>query len=801
MADPFAPLVQDQDIRRQGREGLNRALASLKAAIGDARETVLRASAEQAGQFVAAGALDEAFAQKAIEDAAASIGLIRDIGLKPLKAAILDGLKAGKKKPAAVGAGKTDEWIPIAPVPGDAPAAPERHPKLGLPSAKWTYRDAAGALLGFVLRFDGEGGKEFRPLVLHQRDSKREWRWSSWSTPRPLYGLDRLAEKPTAQVLITEGEKAADAAARLLPELAVITSANGSKGAAHADWSVLRGRAVSIWPDADAAGLDYANTVARHAGDAGAASVSVISMPAGVAVGWDAADAERDGWTSQQCAELVTASKPIDAAAAAPAAGDGRKRIPQRDALIGLTEFCDLWHDAYRTAFVTFPVKDHRENWPVRSREFRMWLSGRFFEETGAAIGGQALEDGVRILEARAVNDGPEHVPATRVGRGNDRLYLDLGDAKWRAVEIDATGWRVVKFPPIKLVRSIAMRPLPEPEAGGTIEELRQFLNVRDEGSFMLVVAWLVASLRDRGPYPVLVLNGEQGSGKSMFTRYLRALIDPSAAPIRAVPKDDRDLVVSAGNSWVLAFDNLSSVPVWLADALCRLATGGGFATRMLHTDREESIFEASRPIILNGIPSLTDRADLADRAVCIHLAAIPEENRRPEDELSELFESKRPLILGALLDAVSAALRNVAGVRLERSPRMADFVKWTSAAAPGLGWDNADDFIKVYAENRKDVTDATFEADPVAVAIVDFIMTVHPQEGWSGSATELLAQLNERVSDGVRRSKLWPLSAQAMGNRIDRIAPLLRGKGFTVERRNSGGRITTIVPPRPIEI
>jgi putative DNA primase/helicase len=425
-----------------------------------------------------------------------------------------------------------------------------------------------------------------------------------------------------------------------------------------------------------------------------------------------------------------------------------------------------------------------------------MWLSGRFFEETGAAIGGQALEDGIRILEARAVNDGPECVPATRIGRADDRLYLDLGDPSWRAVEVDANGWRVVGDPPVKLVRSMAMRPLPEPEAGGAIEELHQFLNVRDDASFMLVVAWLVAALRDRGPYPVLVVNGEQGTGKSVFTRNMRALIDPSAAPIRAVPRDDRDLVVSAGNSWILAFDNLSSVPIWLADALCRLATGGGFATRMLHTDRDESIFEASRPIILNGIPSLTDRADLADRAVCIHLSAIPEDQRRPEDELAALFEAKRPLILGALLDAVSTALRNIASVRLDRSPRMADFVKWVTAAAPGLGWDDASEFLKVYAENRRDVTDATFEADPVAVAIREFILTVHPRDGWHGTATELLAALGDRVSESVRRSKIWPMSAQALGNRIDRIAPLLRGKGFTIERRHSGVRTITVMPP-----
>ena len=328
--------------------------------------------------------------------------------------------------------------------------------------------------------------------------------------------------------------------------------------------------------------------------------------------------------------------------------------------LIGLTEFVELWHDAGRTAYASFTVGDHREHWPVRSRDFRMWLSGRFYEETGGAIGGQALEDGIRILEARAVNDGPEYEPFIRVGRHGDKLFLDLCDARWRAVEITATGWSVVEEPPLKFLRSSSMRPLPEPEAGGMIEELHGFLNVRSDDDFMLAVACLVAALWERGPYPVLVLNGEHGTGKSVFCRFIRSLVDPSAAPIRAVPKDDRDLVVSASNSWVLAFDNLSGVPAWFADALARLATGSGFATRMLHTDRDEFIFEGSRPIILNGIPSLTDRADLADRAVTIHLAIIPEDARQPEDELFAAFEAKRPVILGALLDGISAALRNL---------------------------------------------------------------------------------------------------------------------------------------------
>ena len=425
-----------------------------------------------------------------------------------------------------------------------------------------------------------------------------------------------------------------------------------------------------------------------------------------------------------------------------------------------------------------------------------MWLSGQFYTRSGGAIGGNALDDAARILEARAVNDGPLCELFVRVGRIADCIYLDLGDPNWRAVEISPNGWHIVSEPEIKFVRTSGMRALPEPEAGESINLLRRFVHVQSDDDFMLIVAWLVAALRDTGPYPILSVNGEQGTGKSFFCRMLRTLIDPSAAPIRAVPKDDRDLIVSAGNCHVLAFDNLSSVPAWLSDAFCRLATGGGFATRMLHTDRDEMIFEAQRPILLNGIPALTDRADLADRALTIHLAQIPEESRRPEDELKAEFAAQWPFILGALCDAVAGALRNLPSVRIERSPRMADFVKWITAATPGLGWD-ADSFMRAYRDNRRDVSEGAFEADPVAVAIRDHAIAVHPGEAWTGTPTQLHAALSSRVPESIRKSKLWPLTPQGLGARLDRAAPLLRQKGFHVERRHSGDRTITIVPPR----
>jgi hypothetical protein len=215
----------------------------------------------------------------------------------------------------------------------------------------------------------------------------------------------------------------------------------------------------------------------------------------------------------------------------------------------------------------------------------------------------------------------------------------------------------------------------------------------------------------------------------------------------------------------------------------------------MLHTDRDEIIFSAARPIVLNGIPSLTDRADLADRAVTIHLATLADDARDPEDELIAAFEAKRPAILGALLDAVSAALRNLDKMKIERPPRMADFAKWIAAAEPGLGWEPGQ-FLAAYRENRRDVIESSFEADSVAVAIKDYILADCP-EGWTGTATHLLPVLKARTSEGVRKSKLWPLTAQGLGNRIDRVAPLLRNKGFAIQRRVSGQRHIIINPPK----
>ena len=173
-----------------------------------------------------------------------------------------------KRRPVAA----ATAWTAIMPVPDGTPPPPAAHPTLGAATTEWRYADAAGRVLGYVRRFDPAEGKQFRPLTLQRSaaGANAEWRWESWPAPRPLYGLRELAQRPGAPVVVTEGEKACDAARKLLPGFVAVTSPNGSKSAGKADWSPLRGRAVTIWPDADPAGGDYARAVAKATERAGA---------------------------------------------------------------------------------------------------------------------------------------------------------------------------------------------------------------------------------------------------------------------------------------------------------------------------------------------------------------------------------------------------------------------------------------------------------------------------------------------------------------------------------------------------
>lgn len=437
-----------------------------------------------------------------------------------------------------------------------------------------------------------------------------------------------------------------------------------------------------------------------------------------------------------------------------------------------------LFHDSTGTAFADLTIEDHRETWPIRSRQFRHWLRRRYYEEYGSAASAETIRSALDLLDARAQFDAPERTVHVRVAEHGGRIYLDLADKEWRAVQIGPDGWQVVTSPPVRFRRAAGMLPLPVPQRGGSIESLTAFLNLPTPDEFVLVVAWLLAALQQGGTYPLLVIAGEQGSAKTMLTKILRALIDPNTASSRAPPRAERDLMIAANNGHILAFDNLSGLPCWLSDALCRLATGGSFAIRQLYTDSDEVLFQAARPTMLNGIEDIVGRSDLADRAIFLTLEPISDERRRTERQLWREFEAMRPRILGSLLDAVAHGLKRLSSVRLERVPRMADFALWSTTCETAF-WPPGT-FLRAYNANRRAAIEGVIEADPVA-SFVREVMAI--RRTWAGRASDLL-RAGEDVLEGTAG---WPKNPRALAARLRRCQTFLRSVGIDIAFTREG--------------
>jgi putative DNA primase/helicase len=480
---------------------------------------------------------------------------------------------------------------------------------------------------------------------------------------------------------------------------------------------------------------------------------------------------------------------------------DGPRRR-QADQLLDLVAEIEFWHSPDRDPYATVPVNGHFENWPVRAKGFRLWIAEQFFRRTARGASSQATEDALRTIEAIAITNGAEHTPCLRIGMTGDDVYLDLTDARWRAVRITGTGWEVIDRAPCKFLRTPAMAALSEPEVGGSIAELRSFVTL-DDDAFMLAVAWLVQTFNPSGPYPVLGVYGAQGSGKTSFARLLRSMIDPSLAPDCAPPRDETGLCLAAKNSWVLALDNLSSIPPWFSDAMCRISTGGGIRGRVLYTNDEEVIYFLKRAQVFTAIPEAAVRADLVDRSISITLPQLPKFNRRTEAEFEAEADKTRPLVLGALLGAAATALRHRDEIPPTQLPGMADFAVWIWHACPGLGWDPKA-FIKAYENIQTAGADVVFESDGLGVAIEDLLALQPAVDGlrsWTGISTKLLEALP--VDEKGRKAKWWPASNQVR-NRLRRLQQALGARNIVLDletRSSSSSRerlitITLQAPP-----
>ena len=489
-----------------------------------------------------------------------------------------------------------------------------------------------------------------------------------------------------------------------------------------------------------------------------------------------------------------------------PAKDDFEDESTVADELVALVQAqARLFHTHDGACFVTLnepPCKTYR----LDSKLFQEWLGYAYFQDTrtklgtGRAVSDQALRAARNVLTGIATHEGDEREAFLRAARVGDRYFLDLCSDDWSVIEIQATGWRHLSRSPVTFWRSATARPLPVPLINGKLHRLWDYANVPEE-SRILVLAWMLEVWRPETPFPVLELVGSQGTAKSSTQAKMRQVLDPNAVDLRSAPKSVEDLFVSAGVNWLASFNNLSHLSASMQDALCNLATGGGFAARTLYTNGDETLIEAKRPVVINGIVPTVTAQDLSDRVIHIELPPIQE--YRPESEIEEAFGRDAPGILGGLLDLFVATMAQLHRVKIAKPPRMADFARLGEAMTLAMGG-NAGDFMALYAANRKESTARGLESSPVAVAIRSLVeqhQANRPGEpvvyGDSPeSRYNTMGHLLERLGDHRDKSEAWPRSARGLGDAIRRQLPALAQIGIriTISKPGKHGVLVRIV-------
>jgi hypothetical protein len=413
-------------------------------------------------------------------------------------------------------------------------------------------------------------------------------------------------------------------------------------------------------------------------------------------------------------------------------------------------------------------------------------LARRYFAEHETAAGQQALTDACLVLEGYAAQQTPQRVHQ-RVAEFVGDVYIDIGNTAGHVIRIGGGCWDITDTAPVLFRRTKLTAAMPNPGVGD-LELLWRYVNIDGDDRPVLLAAMVAALIQVDVPHVVVALEAENGSAKTSITRALVDLLDPSAAPLHMPPRDIANWVHTANGSWVVAVDNVSHIPNWFSDALCRASTGDAMVSRQLYTDDDLSVIAFRRSVILTGIDLGGIRGDLADRLVRVRLPRIMD--RKPEVELAARWACDHPRILAGLLDLAAAVHKRLLTTTLDNLPRMADYALTLAAIDAELGTAGLDHY-----RERSTALAAETLTNPLIVALLDARLNVTAK-----TSGELLALLTPPEKEW-RPPRDWPRNARAATGVLTRNAAAMRAQGWHIDHDGAHNiRNTTqwtITPPR----
>ena len=466
------------------------------------------------------------------------------------------------------------------------------------------------------------------------------------------------------------------------------------------------------------------------------------------------------------------------------------------------THVSEFWHTPDSEPFASIERDGHHEHLRIRSEDFREYIGYRFFKQEGRAPSAQALADALGVARGIAKYEGEEYPAHVRVAAEGEDIYLDLGSDDWSTIRVSPGDWVEVSDPPVRFWRPKGMKPLPVPSHEGDFFLLRRFINAGSEDDFLLMVAWVVASFRPGYPVCVLVLEGRAGSAKTSAAKYLRSCNDPNKAMVRSAPREEDHLLIAALHGLVVSLENISVMPNWLSDAICRLVTQGGLSKRTLYFDLEETIIEVQRPVLINGISAdFITRDDLLQRSMIIELPPIAKTDRILERDLDPQFAEALPRIVGGLLDLLAGALDYMGAEHLDEYERMADFEDFLVALEPAMRDIGVDmphrRLVNAFSDNVRSAAQRFLDVSPLAQALTEYCLDPAREFPMSKTASEWLNDLEEHCSQKLIKSKRWPGSARSFSTELRRLEETIVEVGLSVTRTRVSSRRVIVIDRR----
>lgn len=427
-------------------------------------------------------------------------------------------------------------------------------------------------------------------------------------------------------------------------------------------------------------------------------------------------------------------------------------------------------------------TNDRQDVYKIGGKSCKQLLQALIYLDLREAVSNNALDELERLLTAKALFDSPQEEIHLRLAQTDEGIEIDLNNDEGECVLV--TKHEIVVTQPKSLFyRPDSMKSLPKPDLTGVFEDFKQHFHTRNEDDLRLIIGFMVQSLNPSGPYPLLIIQGEQGSAKTTTTNFVKALTDPSSGVNRSLSNSERDLSISAKNNHVMTFDNLSGLSANNSDVLCRFSTGGAFSIRANYTDDEELVFEYKRPVILNGIYDIITKPDLGSRSIIIHLPSISEKERKTEKDVFQDFSADYSKLFGYLLKGLRSGLINFESVKVPNSPRLADFVKLMGAAEEGLEWETGS-FIRAMNYNQRNAVLHSLDNNPLAVVIWKFVDSLDGVS-WFGTPTDLHERLMRLNNNSYVNS--FPRSPGTLTNQLNGLAPSLKEIGILFEETRSG--------------